>query len=250
MVVPLIGLADGDEIINSLLCFEQFSNFYHNEYEPIKEKITLEWWIYPELWDYGFYAMCAVNEETGIDGIWLQWPPVTFTDSYLVAHEIEHVVRKVDNSSLKIIEMDLKYVDVAGCISSLLEDRIVDSILNNKYNFNLVDKYIETMKSAEESLNFHNVGSITEKDYLRLNLVHAGNLLRFGLINDDASFKRRLNKYKKIVKKNVPSVAKDGEELASEVLRIGLETREKRKQIFDYITNKYNLTNVLYVSES
>jgi hypothetical protein len=206
--------------------------------------------IFPELWDYGYYAMCGVNKETGRDGIWLQWPPVTLADAYLVAHEIEHVVRKVDNLSLKIIEKDLKYVDVAGCISSVLEDRIVDSILKNKYNFNLVDQYIETMKSAEESLKIQNAGSITEMDYLRLNLVHAGNLLRFSLIDNDASFRRKFNKYQKIVKRNVHSIAKEGEELASEVLRIGLETRDKRKQIFDYITNKYNLTNILYISES
>ena len=96
--------------------------------------------------------MCAVNSETGTDEIWLQWPPVTLADAYLVAHEMGHIIRKVDDLSLQFIEKDLEYVNVAGYIRSVLEDRIIDEMLKVKYNFNLINHYIEAMTSIRKSM--------------------------------------------------------------------------------------------------
>jgi hypothetical protein len=167
------GQANENDIINNLICFEQFNNFYHKKYKPIKEKIALEWRIYQELGDLGYYAMCSVNKETGLDQLWLQWPPVTFADAYLVAHELGHIVRKVENLSVRVIETDEKYSNVAGYINSVLDDRAVDSMLKNEYNFSLVENYIEEMTAAERILDIQKIMPDTIITHIERTLIYA-----------------------------------------------------------------------------
>jgi hypothetical protein len=46
---------------------------------------------------------------------------------------------------------------------------------------------------------------------------------------------------------NYQSIAEEGEDIAREAMKIGFETRDNQKQIFDYIINKYTLAEVLSV---
>jgi len=189
--------------------------------------------------------MTAVDNETGIDSIWLQRLPVTLTDAYLAAHELGHVIRKVDNLSLLIVEEDLNYVDVAGYIKSIMEDRVIDKMLREKYNFILVDHYIDVMTNVMKFLDISIV--VTGVNRIKMPLVHADYLLRWSLIDDDESFKREFDKYKRLMNENYQSIAEEGEDIAREAMKIGFETRDNQKQIFDYIINKYTLAEVLSV---
>ena len=247
MVIPSVGQADEDEIINSLLCFEQFKDFYREKYEPIKGRIVIEWMIYPELSKRGLYAMYGVDKDTGIDQIFLQRPPTTVADAYLVAHEMGHAIKKARESSLRIIEKDPDYIDIAGCIKSVIEDRPIDIMLK-KYGFNLVDHhYAEAMALANNKFDELDAEP-TGIERSRLILVHADFLLRFDLIDKDASFKRKFNRYKKNARKFRP-IAKEGKKIAKEAQRIGFDTQDQQRQIFGYITNELKLTEVLCISE-
>lgn len=250
MVIPFVGPVSGDEIISSLLCFEQFNKFYYKEYEPIKEKITLDWWVYPELGVFGYYAMCGVNKETGRDAIWLEWPPVTLGDAYLVAHELEHIIRKANNLSIQIVEKDLRYVDVGGCIRSVLEDRIVDEMLKVHYDFNLVGHYIEELSACENLLKKPVIKPTQVIDRLKQILIHADCILRWSLIDNDMSFKHRFDVYQKLFKIKLRDVANEAQELALRASSIKLEKQDGQKQLFNYIINKYELGDALYILEN
>jgi hypothetical protein len=58
-------------------------------------------------------------------------------DAYTMAHEIMHLIRYQENGLLEIGYAQPEYEFLAVYLASMLEDPIVDSILQEKYNFDL-----------------------------------------------------------------------------------------------------------------
>ena len=188
MTIPWLGRADGEEIFSSLSRFKQFDNFCSREYRPIEESIQLDWCIFPGLYHHGYYAMTGVDPNTGRHVIWIRRPPANLTDAYLIAHEMMHVIREVEGLSFQFAERDHNYADVAGYLRSVLDDRVVDLLLINDYEFNVINHYIESMASSIEFLKEIDVQSITDIRRIELILINADNFLRWSLINNNDNF--------------------------------------------------------------
>jgi hypothetical protein len=121
-----------DVIIEKIIKFDEFKNFYHAEREPIKTNIPIKWKINPLC--KGFAAQRT--DADCVSYIELRHLPETPNDAFLVAHEIMHVIRReVDKQYLNITKVNdsilKKYTvddmgDFASRIGSMFDDPIVD----------------------------------------------------------------------------------------------------------------------------
>jgi hypothetical protein len=98
----------------------------------------------------------------------------------VIAHEILHLIRFEENSALRIHPNRPQYYPLAIALVSLFEDPIIDSILKNKYDFDLRILYEEimddvkrhsTIKEPTDNLRRIITGFILAIDILRWNLI-------------------------------------------------------------------------------
>lgn len=247
-----VELIKEENVIDILLGFDEFKRFYHGEYELRKKSVGIEWGIATKL--PGSWAESAVNNETGANTILLRNPPIGppagYVEALLVAHEIEHVIRRVERMSLAIAVNDLEdgCEDMAKNLRSMFEDPIVDSILQDKYGFDLVYFYAEMdIQRCKYILRLPYCKEPDKKtDRLTEIFFYACQSLKWDLIKD-AKIQQKYNDYKKLYMSKRPNIAKEGEELASLVRTVGFDTLEKQKRLFELIVDKYKLGDILYV---
>jgi hypothetical protein len=181
-----VGPISEDEVIEYILRFNEFSKFYYNEYKP--RKIIISWLIDPlKCHQFNYFAYKGINRSTGTDVIGLEHIPTSFDDAYMVAHEMGHAIRKSDGLQLPIA---MKYhtqeiEDLASRLGSMFDDPLIDSFLQNIYNFNPAYHYIEVViPSASIMLN----QSFTEpeRDINRIMEIffHSSQLLQWDSIKD------------------------------------------------------------------
>ena len=143
-----------------------------------------------------------------------------------------------------ITELRDEYINVAGYIKSVLEDRVIDSMLMDEFKFNPIPHYVDAMRTFEQHKS--SMAVTTDIDKKEQSLIYADYLLRWSLI-DNANFKDRFDKYKRDFNREFSYIAKDGEEIAANALRIGFDTLDAQAQIFTYISNKYLLSDALII---
>lgn len=243
-----IPLAEWYQVIEPLLKFDEFSKFYYNEYEPIKTHLPIGWILSEE--EAYANACTMVDAETGMDIILLKRLPVSYIDALLVSHEIQHVILKATENSFNIRLRGNQppiYEIIAQDIKSLLEDPIIDSFLQGKYNFDLLDYYLSELEIAiEEDFVDPQESSLDSFSISIGALVYAGNILKWNLIGDYNALDR-WHKYQRLLDKSYPIISKQGKELASIVKDNGFDMLEKRIQLANNTIKKYNIEDILEV---
>jgi hypothetical protein len=238
-------------VITPSLRFEEFSEFYHNGYEPLKRDIVIGWGLAENM--QGAYAYSAVDAHTGMDVIFLAQLPTDYVDAFLIAHEISHVILKACGLSYDIRVREGSppgYEIVAQNIKSLLEDPIVDSCLQGTYGFDLLKFYLyKEIPCEREIINTNSDESIIDDiSKLANTFCYAGKILKWELIDDDAAM-CKWREYQLLHDRTYPNISCKGKELASLAISHGFDTPEKRKQLTGMIINRYNLQDILDIVE-
>lgn len=239
---------DDSRVIEPFLRFDEFSEFYHNEYEPFKRNgLTINWGHAIDM--QGAYAYSDVDAHTGMDVIFLAQLPTDYVDAFLIAHEISHVILKACGLSYDI-NSPPGYEIVAQNIKSLLEDPIVDSCLQGTYGFDLLKFYLyKDIPCEREFIDEHPDESyINDIDKLANTFFYAGQILKWKLIDDDAAI-REWHEYQLLYERTYPTISRRGKELASFAILRGYDTPEKRKLLAEIIIIIYNLHNILDIAE-
>lgn len=128
-----------EDIIGKLLHFNEFANFYYNEWEPKNIRIELN--IDPSCTMYGM-ALFGKNKDACIK---LRQLTDTLDDAFLLAHEMCHVIRYFYKECLEFRKAptliaqrynEEEIFDMGNKLGSMLDDPLIDSFLQDTYNFN------------------------------------------------------------------------------------------------------------------
>ena len=237
------------------MCFREFQNFYFKEYEPIKKKFSVDWYVFPDLWNtFRDYALQGVGKRTGNNYICLEWEPVTPNDAFLVAHELGHILRKYNRLRLHIVSRSSTFETkkLAENFGSMLDDPLINSRLQDVYDFNPAYHYAEIeLRDCITEVSGFQQGP--ENDIIRLLHIffYTNQLLRWDSVKDAAAIEK-WRKYQKLFRSKLNSIAKSSEELYSIVTEDGYDTLEKQKLLFNKIADKYTidgikLRDILYI---
>lgn len=238
---------DESYILKGALCFKEFQKFYVKEYEPIKKNFSVDWYVFPDLWNtFRDYALQGVGKRTGNNYICLEWEPVTPNDAFLVAHELGHILRKYNRLQLHIVSRSSVFETkkLAEIFGSMLDDSVINSRLQDVYDFNPAYHYTEI--ELRDSIN--EISGIQQEpgnDFIRLSYVfyYTNQLLRWDSITDSEAIQKWSN-YKNLFRSKLRSLAESGEELYYIIKENGYDIPEKQKQIFNKISDKYMINGV------
>jgi hypothetical protein len=157
-------------------------------------------------------------------------------DAFLIAHEIKHALRFIENKPIifeppKNKESD----DLATAFLTMLEDPIVDSFLNKKYEFDLLTEYKKGLKQAKEADDGLNKEPVMKSERLTMTLNLSKLILCWNLIKDQDKYNEWVE-YKIICKTKWPIIWKMNEDALSIIQKTsqakGLKEREKHALIF------------------
>lgn len=129
----------------------EFDLFYHEE--RMKKLGEILWRIDPEIDPVCKMRSITVKDVYGISYpiIYMNDPDISIEDVFIVAHEIMHCVLTQEGKSLAIFGIIDKFTTAehgrkfASEFQTMLEDSVVDSILQNKYNFDALGQYIKSL---------------------------------------------------------------------------------------------------------
>jgi len=241
---------DEDVIIGGLLKYKEFERFYYAEWEPKRNDISIEWEINPSC--NGF----ASQRSDEIDGelkhfIQLRKMPKTSNDAFLVAHEVSHIMKYLDNQYLKFAvdrSINIKYkfddiVELTFRIGSMFDDPIIDSFLQSVYGFKPAIHYVkvvipDTVKSLNSSGD-----PIDELVRIKRALFYAQCSLQWGFITNANSL-RKWQDLKELYRKKRPIVTGIGEEIYHMSKEIGYDTLEKQRELSNRLLDKYTIDNI------
>ncbi len=113
----------------------EFKSFYQTEREKIKGQV---YWAQSQL--LAGTAGMATPLADGNNVIVLPIVPVPLEGAFTVAHEMGHLLRRWADNNFGITGTDSKSFEHASFINSMIEDRLVDSILI-RYGFDLKAEY-------------------------------------------------------------------------------------------------------------
>lgn len=233
-----------EEVLDGILDFSEFRKFYEEAYKPQKNLISIDWYTCSELWEnFRNYAFQGVSKNTGRDYICLEWLPVTANDAFLVAHELGHVIRKHEGRQLSISTKSQRWgmTKLVTDLGSMFDDPIINSLLKTTYHFDPAYHYTE-IELPDCIKDLSNVSKEPENDVLRLSFIffYTNQLLRWDTIYNTIALEK-WKKYQKFYRSKYKSLAQAGEELYNIVKEIGVDTPDKQRQIFNKISNMYEI---------
>lgn len=241
-----LGFVPEKDVMDGILKFDSFSNFYDREYMPRKETTLLKWLLDPiRCHASNLYAYQGVDSRTGDSVIGLRCLPLTHDEAFMVAHEMGHVFRKLDGLSLLILPRCSVDVlkDLVHRIGSMFEDPLIDPILQDQYMFDAAYHYSEDINRSLEILNTPFGNPQTDIDTLKYVIYYTTCLLQYDSIKDASALQKWQN-YQEILKFKLKQITKSGEELYYLIKDNGYDTLEKQKRIFNKISDKYMIDGV------
>ena len=230
----------------------EFDLFYHEE--RMKKLGMVLWRVDPEIDPANKMRSITFKDEFGINYpiIYMNNPDIPIEDVFIVAHEIMHCVLTQEGRSLQIFAKADKFTSAengrkfASEFQTMLEDSAVDSILQNKYNFDALRQY---MVGLDLSKKERRVGDPSERGaqiYMAFNITN--NILKWQIIKDANSMNdwcAFLENYKI----NHPRVSEISDQILSIIEGVGgLDTVEQKKSVFLKISEKFNLSGILTIS--
>jgi hypothetical protein len=229
-------MQDEEVLLRSLLKESiEFKRFYDEE-RPKAGSIT---WVEESVMpaeDIIAYADILKNE------IHYKNYSLSTNDAHTFAHEIMHLVRYKENGILIIKSLPSFFV-FAAKLSSMLEDPIVDSFLQESYNFDLRVPY----KCAIDYCRKNVSTEVTDDLSRLLNGIDLANyMLRWSLV-DDKNAHDDWADYLKWYKKLRPYSYKIADEIVHIVWIHGAETIERQEKVVARMVDLYQLQNVISI---
>lgn len=248
VIVPPMSVDDGPvdelDVISRLLHLENFARFYSDEWEA--RNIKIKWRINSSC---AMFAMQSFDKSKTPCIVLRQLPSAseTIDYSFLVAHEMGHVIKYFDNQYIEFdkaltpiaqIYREEEIIDMGNRLGSMVDDPLIDSFLQDKYGFNPARFYISViMPDTNKSLD--SCGDPPLEWHIFKKAVFFSQFsLQWDAIKDiDAlsewgSLKERYNIRR-------PRVARIGKELYSLSKDNGYSDAEKQRKPFRIIFNKY-----------
>jgi hypothetical protein len=236
------------EIIDIISKFSEFKNFYDDEWEPRKKHgASIDWYINPTCGEFaaqGFYL--------GKPWIQLHRLPENVYDAFLTAHEIGHVIRYFDKQYVEFKKArtpiagtykEEEIIDMGSRLGSMLDDPLIDSHLQDKYNFDAPHFYKSVLiPDTNKSLDSYG-DPPHEWHILKKALYYSQLLLQCDSIKDSEVLRER-DKLKERYKVIRPRVTKIGEELYQLSNGTGYDTIDKQKRLFGEILDKYRINSI------
>jgi len=176
--------------------------------------------------------------------------PISINDAFIIAHEIEHLVRARKNKPLRIRKRDYPFVylpELLQALRNLLEDPVVDKILKEKYCFDLSNQYQKDVDFIRNKLE--RTSSSEPKDPLAkivLMFRYSQKVLQLELVKNEDVFHKWID-YQLLFKSRYPLVSEMSDELLSIIREIGLDTPKKQKALFNRIIEYYEIKDYLYL---
>lgn len=231
-----------------ILEFSEFRRFYNVEWEPRKTSFSIKWIINPSCSNFA----ASKIDVNGIPLIELRYMPKTFDDAFLVAHEIVHIIRDLDNKIIRFPSVNNiilhsytidAMIDLASRIGSMFDDPIVDMFLQNEYGFDPANHYIKEV--IPDSLRRLDLSGDATDELFRLTnaMFYAQYSLQVEAIKSKEA-SREWSVLKKRYKEKRPIAQKIGEDLYSMAKENGYDTCEKQKALFYKIGDKYTLNGI------
>jgi hypothetical protein len=235
-----------ESVMVEVLCksSKEFEQFYREEKQ--KYNLPIEWIWKPDLKEGDRARASIVKSKTNtIYKLYFRNYP-KIDDPLVFAHEIEHLIRFVDGKPLLIKAKDKNNSNIATDLMSMLEDSVVDSILQEKYNFDLLPVYKKSLKLPKKELKTKREPI---EDLLRLaSAIRLCNWkLRWNLIKDQNSRTGWVNYLRayRLKSRNTWNIYED---LQSIIQKNGLETNEKQERIFvEFVEHFKGLGDILVV---
>jgi hypothetical protein len=246
IVLDMCEWFDESDIIRNILIYPEFNNFYNIEWIPRTRCGTTVVWKTNSSCPQ--YAIQDIDIETGNPSIQLKSLPHTFDDAFLVAHELEHVIKLLDGQYLNIMintNNERCYIpnaikDLAFKLGSMFDDPIVDKFLQETYNFNLVSRYGQVV--IPQTIESVNSSGDSQFDLYRLTqaLFYSQLSLQMDLIRDENTL-QRWHELIELYQSNRPIAKAMGERIYHMANDIGFDTIGKQRRLFRRIVNTHSI---------
>jgi hypothetical protein len=229
-----IKFEENHVVCNLCKSSKRFNLFYQKE--RLKYRIPISWILKTDL-EEGLNARAVVEtSDEKIETYKIHFRKFPDKDeAFLIAHEIEHVIRFIENKSLRLGSKYKESAYLTTAFMTMLEDPIVDSFLNKKYKFDLLIEYKKGLKQAKKDLDRLDKEPSGKYGRLVLMLNLSKQILCWNLIKDQNTHEDWI-KYKKDYKEKCPNVCKMSKDMLSIIQKTsqgkGLEEREKHALIF------------------
>jgi hypothetical protein len=136
---------DNVVLVDILASSPEFERFYKEE---CKKVVGFIFWIEDPAIPEGIEAYTDIfNNE-----IHYRKRPVSIRDSHVMAHEMMHLVRYQENAMLLMNYAHPLYELLTMRLGSMLEDPVIESLLQEKYNFDLRIQYRNAIKWCKKSM--------------------------------------------------------------------------------------------------
>ena len=148
-------------ILDEILKYDEFKNFYHNEWVTRKEHgATIDWEIDPACPQYAIQSFSVRSNNPYIR---FQHIPSTLNDAFLAAHEVGHVIKYFDKQYIEFDKAktpiaqtykDEELIEMGAKLGSMVDDPLIDSFLQDTYDFDPARFYIGVViPDVNKSLN-------------------------------------------------------------------------------------------------
>lgn len=230
----------------------EFDLFYHEE--RMEKLGEILWRIDPEIGPANKMRSITVNDVYGISYpiIYMNDPNISIEDVFIVAHEIMHCVLTQEGKSLAIYGNICKFanaeqgVKFASGFQTMLEDSVVDSILQNKYNFDALGQYLKDLDLNKKEQWSEEPKEEAARIYMAFIL--ANNIMKWNIINNRDSSNEWFA-FLELYRSHYPHVSIISDQLLSIVDEVGgLESIGQKKSVFFKISEKYNLEDILTIN--
>ena len=172
--------------------------------------------------------------------------PETLEDVFLVAHEMCHAIKDFDGNAINFGALQPsnykkeELFDMSCKLGSMLDDPLIDSFLKDKYDFNPARFYANIiMPDINNSLDQY--GDPTHEWHIfKRALLYAQFSLQMDSVSD-IDVRNNWDELKVQYLTRRPLTAKIGEDIYMMSNRDGYDTKEKQRNLFNKIFNKYTI---------
>ena len=227
----------------------EFDLFYHEE--RMEKLGMILWRVDPEIDPVNKMRSITVKDEFGISYpiIYMIDPDIPIEDVFIVAHEIMHCVLTQEGRSLTIFGKVDKFTSAENGrkfvseFQTMLEDSVVDSILQNKYNFDALRQYMKCLDLNKKETWLEEPKEKAAQLYMAFNIIN--NILKWRIVKDKDTFNEWCA-FLDIYRSYYPNVSIISDQILSIIDGVsGLESIEQKKAVFFKISEKYNLSEIL-----
>lgn len=230
----------------------EFDLFYHEE--RMKKLGEILWCIDPEIDPVNKMRSMTVKDVYDISYpiIYMNDPNISIEDVFIVAHEIMHCVLTQEGNSLAIYgnigkftnaEQGRKFVSE---FQTMLEDSVVDSILQNKYNLSPLGQYLKSIDLNKKDEWSEEPTEKAAQIYMSFNITN--NIMKWKIIKDSDSSNKWFD-FLDMYRRHYPNVSIISDQILSIIKEVGgLESIGQKKSVFSKISEKYNLEDILTIN--